>query len=53
MLSTIAVAAVTAIITSVICCNLSAKITFISIDKYVTDMIEKAKKLIWDAHINK
>lgn len=53
MLSTVAVAAVTALITSVICCNLSAKITFITIDKYVAAMIEKAKELIWDMRINK
>ena len=37
-------AAVTATIVSIICCNISAKVTFNIIDKYVADLIQLAKE---------
>ncbi len=49
----IVTAAVTATIVSVICCNISAKITFNIIDKYVANMIDLAKELIRNAYIDK
>ncbi len=49
----IIIAAVTATIVSVICCNISARITFNIIDKYVTNMIDLAKGLIRDAYSGK
>ena len=53
VISVIVLAAVTAIIISVICCNISAKVTFVVIDKYVGDMIELAKDSIRDAYSGK
>lgn len=47
------IAAVTAIAVSVICCNISARVTFQKIDKYVADMVDLAKKSIRDAHFDK
>lgn len=56
-MKTVIIAAVTAIITSgivsVICCNISAKVTFNIIDKYVADMINLAKESIRNAYLNK
>ena len=46
------IAAVTATIVSIICCNISAKVTFNIIDKYVADMIDLAKESIRNAYIN-
>ncbi len=46
------IAAVTATVVSVICCNISARVTFKIIDKYVADMIELAKESIRDAYSN-
>ena len=55
-MKTIIIATTTAIITSgivsVICCNISAKVTFNIIDKYVADMIDLAKESIRNAYIN-
>lgn len=47
------IAAVTATTVSVICCNISARVTFKKIDKYVADMVNLAKESIRDAHFNK
>ncbi len=47
------IAAVTAMVISVICCNISARVTFNKIDKYVADMIDLAKESIRNAYINK
>ena len=49
----IIIAAVTAIVVSVICCNISARVTFKKIDKYVADMVDLAKKSIRNAYPNK
>lgn len=40
---TIIIAAVTAFIVSVVCCNISALVTFKIMDKYVVGMVEMAK----------
>ncbi len=50
-MQTAIVAAVTATIVSVICCNISSKVTLNIIDKYVEDMINLAKKSIRDAYL--
>lgn len=52
-MQTIIVAAVTAFITAVICCNISAHITFEIIDKYVAAMIDMAKESIREAYSDK
>lgn len=49
----IIIAAVTATVISVICCNMSAKVIFDKIDKYVEDMINLAKESIRNTYINK
>ena len=46
-------AAVTATIVSTICCNISAKVTFNIIDKYVADLIQLAKESIRNAYLDK
>lgn len=52
-MQTVITAAATAFIVSVVCCRISASITFEIIDKYVADMIDMTKKLIWDTYVNK
>ncbi len=52
-MQTIFIAAATACITSVVCCRISALVTFRIIDKYVVDMIETAKESIRNTYINK
>lgn len=52
-MKTIIVAAVTSTIVSVICCNISAKVTFNIIDKYVAEMVDLAKESIRNAYFNK
>ncbi len=52
-MKTIIIAAVTATIVSVICCNISARVTFNIIDKYVANMIDLAKDLIRNAYFNR
>lgn len=49
----ITIAAVTAIAVSVICCNISARVTFKKIDKYVADMVDLAKESIRNAYPDK
>lgn len=52
-MQTIIIAAVTAFVTSVTCCNIAARVTFKIIDKYVADMIDLAKQSIGKAYLNK
>lgn len=52
IMATIGIAAVTSIVVSVICCNISAKVTLNIIDKYVADMVDMAKESIRNAYIN-
>lgn len=47
------IAAATATAVSVICCNISARVTFKIIDKYVADMVNLAKESIKNAYFNK
>ncbi len=49
----IIIAAVTSTIVSVICCNISSKVTFHIIDKYVADMINLAKESIRNTYLDK
>jgi len=46
-------AAVTAFIVSIICCRISASVTFKIIDKYVADMIKIAKESIRNTYSDK
>lgn len=50
---TIIIAAVTALIVSVACCNISALVTFKIIDKYVAGMIEMVRESIRNTHFDK
>ncbi len=50
---TMITAAITAFIVSVICCRISAAVTFKIIDRYVADMIDMAKGSIRDAYLDK
>ena len=49
----IIIAAATAFIVSVVCCRISALMTFRAIDKYVADIIEMAKESIRNAYSDK
>ena len=47
------VATATAVIISIICCNISAMKTFNTIDEYVKDLIDSTMKLIRDTYFDK
>lgn len=49
----IIIAAATAFIVSVVCCKVSALVTFKVIDKHVVDIIEIAKESIRNAYSDK
>ncbi len=53
VIDVIVITAVTAIIVSVICCNISAIIILNIIDRYVKDMIRLAKESIRNVYVNK
>lgn len=52
-LQTIAVAAATGFVVSVVCCRISASITFRIIDRYVKDIINMAMESIRNAYSGK
>ncbi|WP_160228023.1 hypothetical protein [Otoolea muris] len=52
-LQTIAIAAATGFVVSVVCCRISASITFRIIDRYVKDIVDMAMESIRDAYSGK
>ena len=52
-LQTIAIAAATAFVVSVVCCRISASITFRIIDRYVKDIVNMAMESIRNANFGK
>ena len=52
-LQTIAIAAATGVVVSVVCCRISASITFRIIDRYVKDIVDMAMESIRDAYSGK
>lgn len=52
-IAVVVTAAATAFIVSVVCCKISASVTFKVIDKYVADMVKMAKESIRNAYFNK
>ena len=52
-LQTIAIAAATGFVVSVVCCRISASITFRIIDRYVKDIVDLAMESIRDAYSGK
>ena len=52
-LQTIAIAAATGFVVSVVCCRISASITFRIIDRYVKDIVNMAMESIRNANFGK